>query len=165
MPLKRRLLRQAVAIAATLGLLLALGWWTGELRVRSTDAAMRKNLLRQTVSIAKTINSELARKLTFTAADKTNCHECGTELTIDVQKSAAGYYIGFWCPSCGPYSRERGYSRNRQQAQMVISVNTPVHNPIQTIESFNKRPSPAIPRLSTMSLEMIKLPLSPEGLR
>jgi hypothetical protein len=30
-------------------------------------------------------------------------------------------------------------SSNLQQAQMVISVNTPVHNPIQTIESFNKR--------------------------
>jgi hypothetical protein len=30
-------------------------------------------------------------------------------------------------------------SSNRQQAQMVISVNTQVHNPIQTIESFNKR--------------------------
>jgi hypothetical protein len=28
---------------------------------------------------------------------------------------------------------------NRQQEQMVISVNTSVHNPIQTIESFNKR--------------------------
>ena len=28
---------------------------------------------------------------------KTTCHECGTELIIDVQKSAAGYYIGFWC--------------------------------------------------------------------
>ena len=28
---------------------------------------------------------------------KTTCHECGTELVIDVQKSAAGYYIGFWC--------------------------------------------------------------------
>jgi hypothetical protein len=30
-------------------------------------------------------------------------------------------------------------SSNRQQSQMVISVNTPVHNPIQTIESFNRR--------------------------
>jgi hypothetical protein len=30
-------------------------------------------------------------------------------------------------------------SSNRQQAQMFISVNTPVSNPIQTIESFNKR--------------------------
>ena len=28
---------------------------------------------------------------------KTTCHECGSELTIDIQKSAAGYYIGFFC--------------------------------------------------------------------
>ena len=30
-------------------------------------------------------------------------------------------------------------SSSRQQNQMVISANTPVHNPIQTIETFNKR--------------------------
>jgi hypothetical protein len=35
--------------------------------------------------------------------------------------------------------RQVAESSNRQQAQMVISVNTPVHNPIRTIESFNKR--------------------------
>jgi len=35
--------------------------------------------------------------------------------------------------------RQVSESSNRQQAQMVISVNTPVHNPIQTIESFNRR--------------------------
>jgi hypothetical protein len=35
--------------------------------------------------------------------------------------------------------RQVAESSNRQQAQMVISVNTPVHNPIQTIERFNKR--------------------------
>jgi hypothetical protein len=35
--------------------------------------------------------------------------------------------------------RQVAESSNHQQAQMVISVNTPVHNPIQTIESFNKR--------------------------
>ena len=35
--------------------------------------------------------------------------------------------------------RQVAESSNRHQAQMVISVNTPVHNPIQTIESFNKR--------------------------
>ena len=35
--------------------------------------------------------------------------------------------------------RQVAESSNRQQAQMVISVNTPVHSPIQTIESFNKR--------------------------
>jgi hypothetical protein len=35
--------------------------------------------------------------------------------------------------------RQVSESSNRQQAQMVISVNTPVHNPIQAIEGFNKR--------------------------
>jgi hypothetical protein len=35
--------------------------------------------------------------------------------------------------------RQVAESSNRQQAQMVISINTPVHNPVQTIESFNKR--------------------------
>ena len=35
--------------------------------------------------------------------------------------------------------RQVAESSNRQQAQMVISVNTPMSNPIQAIESFNKR--------------------------
>lgn len=35
--------------------------------------------------------------------------------------------------------RQVAESSHRQQAQMVISVNTPVSNPIQTIDSFNKR--------------------------
>jgi hypothetical protein len=35
--------------------------------------------------------------------------------------------------------RQVAEGSNRQQAQMIISVNTPVSNPIQTIESFNKR--------------------------
>jgi hypothetical protein len=35
--------------------------------------------------------------------------------------------------------RQVAESSNRQKTQMVISVNTPVSNPIQTIESFNKR--------------------------
>jgi len=35
----------------------------------------------------------------------TNCEDCGRELPIEVQHSAAGYYIGQWCPVDGPYSR------------------------------------------------------------
>ena len=35
--------------------------------------------------------------------------------------------------------RQVAESSNRQQAKMLLSVNTPVHNPVQTIESFNKR--------------------------
>ncbi len=30
-------------------------------------------------------------------------------LEIGVYRSAAGYYMGYWCPECGPYSRETGY--------------------------------------------------------
>ena len=53
---------------------------------------------------------------------KTTCHECGTGLTIDVQKSAAGYYIGFWCENCGPYSRESGYYRSYEEAEKAMST-------------------------------------------
>jgi len=52
----------------------------------------------------------------------TICHECATELAIDIQKSAAGYYIGFFCPECGPYSRESGYFHNRDEAETVLDL-------------------------------------------
>jgi hypothetical protein len=53
---------------------------------------------------------------------KTTCHECGSELTIDIQKSAAGYYIGFFCQECGPYSRESGYYRSYEDAEKALST-------------------------------------------
>ena len=54
----------------------------------------------------------------------TTCHECGTELNIGVQKSAAGYYVGFWCPECGPYSRESNYYRSHEKAEKALSKGT-----------------------------------------
>ena len=55
---------------------------------------------------------------------KTTCHECGTELVIDVQKSAAGYYIGFWCENCGPYLRRRfaWFGLFRQQNEPLTAI-------------------------------------------
>jgi hypothetical protein len=53
---------------------------------------------------------------------KTNCLDCGAELTIDVQKSGAGYYIGFFCNSCGPYSRESGYYRSYEEAEKALNT-------------------------------------------
>ena len=50
------------------------------------------------------------------------CHECSTELAIDIQKSAAGYYVGFFCPTCGPYSRESGYYRSYEEAEAALST-------------------------------------------
>jgi len=47
--------------------------------------------------------------------------ECGTALDIQVLCSAAGYYIGFFCPECGPYSRESGYFRSREEADSALN--------------------------------------------
>ena len=54
-------------------------------------------------------------------ASSTACIECGAELSIKVCVSAAGYYIGFFCPQCGPYSRESGYYGSREEVEMALS--------------------------------------------
>ncbi len=51
---------------------------------------------------------------------KTECMDCKAELVIDVHKSAAGYYIGFFCDNCGPYSRESGYYRSYEEAKYAL---------------------------------------------
>ncbi len=48
------------------------------------------------------------------------CLQCGTDLSVKVCVSAAGYYIGFFCPHCGPYSRESGYFRSREEAEQAL---------------------------------------------
>jgi len=34
----------------------------------------------------------------------------------------AGYYVGFWCGACGPYSRESGYYRSYEEAEKALST-------------------------------------------
>jgi len=34
---------------------------------------------------------------------------CGAQLELTVQHSPAGYYLGYYCRICGPWSRETGY--------------------------------------------------------
>ena len=60
----------SILIVTALAMLLALGFWAAGSRARSVDVRLRANLLQQVLGIAKNINPELARKLTFTAADK-----------------------------------------------------------------------------------------------
>ncbi|MBM4103193.1 MAG: response regulator [Planctomycetes bacterium] len=55
---------------AMIGLLLALSWQVGNRRAAGRDAEMRKHLLDKTKEIAFAVNPQLAKKLTFTAADK-----------------------------------------------------------------------------------------------
>lgn len=34
---------------------------------------------------------------------------CGRDLPLKVCQSGAGFYLGYYCPNCGPYSRESDY--------------------------------------------------------
>jgi hypothetical protein len=49
-----------------------------------------------------------------------NCVDCETPLKIKVLSSAAGYYLGFLCPQCGPYSRESGYFKSKFDAALAL---------------------------------------------
>jgi hypothetical protein len=48
------------------------------------------------------------------------CKDCGVELGLKVLRSAAGYYIGSQC-YCGPYSRESGYYKTREEAEKDLA--------------------------------------------
>ena len=52
---------------------------------------------------------------------QTVCAECGRELPIKVCRSVAGFYIGFFCPHCGPYSRESGYFPSHEDAEQALN--------------------------------------------
>lgn len=47
--------------------------------------------------------------------DPITCN-CNTVLPLQVCRSGAGYYLGHYCPRCGPYSRETGYFSKREIA-------------------------------------------------
>jgi hypothetical protein len=56
------------------------------------------------------------------------CVQTGGEVTCDcnyvmkpqVCQSAAGYYIGYFCKNCGPYSRESGYFKNKVECEKAL---------------------------------------------
>jgi len=50
----------------------------------------------------------------------TICMDCGAELPLMVCMSAAGYYLGYKCNCCGPYSRESGYFRSHEEAEKAL---------------------------------------------
>jgi len=49
-----------------------------------------------------------------------NCSDCNTFLKLQICHSQAGYYLGFFCPYCGPYSRESEYFRSRVEAEIYL---------------------------------------------
>lgn len=53
------------------------------------------------------------------------CSCCGAVLKLEVCCSTAGYYLGYYCDSCGPYSRETGYYRTREEAEKNLKKVVP----------------------------------------
>jgi len=51
-----------------------------------------------------------------------NCEDCGADLPLQVLMSGGGYYIGTFCPNCGPYSRASDYFRTREAAQAELDL-------------------------------------------
>ena len=51
----------------------------------------------------------------------TKCSECGRDLPLKVCSSGAGHYLGYFCPECGPYSRESGYM-SAEQAEIELAI-------------------------------------------
>ena len=49
-----------------------------------------------------------------------DCEDCGTHLDLQVCHSGAGYYLGYLCPQCGPYSRESDYFGTFEGAEKAL---------------------------------------------
>jgi PAS domain S-box-containing protein len=75
-----------------------MGWWSANMRVVSLDTEMRERLLREAVVIADTLNPDLVRQLTFTAADKGSpAFDCIREQMLAVGKTF--FHRGVWSES------------------------------------------------------------------
>ncbi len=47
--------------------------------------------------------------------------DCGAEIPLQVLVTCA-YYVGRFCPNCGPFSRESGYYRTRAEAEKALAT-------------------------------------------
>lgn len=47
--------------------------------------------------------------------------DCGADLRLDVLQSAAGFYLGYFCDRCGPWSRETDYYSSRASARFDLN--------------------------------------------
>ncbi len=59
---------------------------------------------------------------TVLSGAQTSCFECGTELEMKVCRSGAGYYVGYWCDTDGPHTRETGYFKTELEAEAALAM-------------------------------------------
>jgi len=50
----------------------------------------------------------------------TLCAECGKTLALQICHSFAGFYLGYWCPQCGPYGHYSGYYATWEEAEKAL---------------------------------------------
>lgn len=58
---------------------------------------------------------------TVASGAPSTCPDCKKSLKEEVLYSMAGYYIGTFC-DCGPYSRESGYFRKKEEAEKALEL-------------------------------------------
>ena len=51
------------------------------------------------------------------------CTDCESKLPLMVCRSGAGYYLGHFCPMCGPYGRSSLYFETREEAEKALKTN------------------------------------------
>jgi hypothetical protein len=44
------------------------------------------------------------------------------DLKPEVLQSGGGYYVGYFCPQCGPISRESGYFKKSADAELELQL-------------------------------------------
>lgn len=57
---------------------------------------------------------------TIASGASPKCPDCGHVFKLEVLKTCA-YYVGTCCPNCGPWSRETGYFKTREEAEAVLA--------------------------------------------
>ena len=77
--------------------------------------------------MAKEINAAMLERMVryeYCGVPVVKCIDCDEELELQVCLSNAGYYAGRWCNCCGPFGRESGYFRTREEAQECVDTLT-----------------------------------------
>lgn len=84
----------------------------------------------------------------------TTCDDCKIDLPLEVLRSGAGWYIGYFCPMCGPYSRESGYFPTKEAATEAME-NDEVYRPDMKPEPVYPEPEPV--RRATLNMALKNL--------
>lgn len=87
---------------------------------RNAGAMTHSNPTRQASKDAA-INEQLENMMAKYDDNVIICDDCVEEMELSVCQSAAGFYLGFWCNTCGPYDRVSDYFGTREEADAALT--------------------------------------------